>query len=213
MFHPIGTCPTGHDDTGRKAVEVRQRLTVHLVGDESVRVHRLPDGYALNEIGSFVDDRPVRAIEDDFDSLLLDADLVEQVLESCALPAGAAHGAIAPLNAGNVWLEQAAPVTGTLIDGDDFDGRHLLEVIKGDLGLSSCTISADRQLPRRSVDLRNVGEVVANKERLVRRNRRAEILYARLVVGRAIAELHQRLFTGARIDYRCGACAFGQFNR
>ena len=37
VLHPIGRGPAGHDQARRIAVPVRQRLAVHLIGDERVR--------------------------------------------------------------------------------------------------------------------------------------------------------------------------------
>ncbi len=109
---------------------MRQRRAVHLVGDERRVLHRLPDRNALDEVGRLVDRRAVGAVEHDLDRLLLHADLVEHVLEPRALPARAAHGAVAPFDARNVRLEEAAAVAGALVDGDHFAGRQRLELVE-----------------------------------------------------------------------------------
>src|SRR5262249_44820756 len=51
--------------------------------------------------------------------------------------------------------------------------------------------------PGSDVDLRDLGEMVANEECVVRRDRSAEIFDRRLVVGRPIAKLDQRFLPGS----------------
>src|SRR3977135_401848 len=143
MLNPISAGPARNDYTGGKTVEVRQRLAVHFICDERAVLHRLPDRNALDKIRRLVYDRSIRSVEYDLNCFLLDADLVEHVFEACALPARAAHGTIAPFDARHVRLKHAAPVAGALVDGNHFDGRHLLEIIKGELGLPVRTFAAD----------------------------------------------------------------------
>ncbi len=180
---------------------MRQRLAVHLVGDEGVLIHCLPDGDALDEIRRLVHDRAVGAVEQDFDRFLLEAHLVEQVLELGAFPAGAAHGAVAPLDAGHMRLEQPAPVARALIDGDELVGRHLLEIVERDCGLAVGALAADVDLPGLRIDLGNIGEMIAHEERIVGGDGGAEIFNRRLVVRRPITELDQRLLAGQRVEY------------
>src|SRR5262249_43318833 len=110
MLHPIGSGPARHDETRRKAIEVRQRRSIHFIGHERGVLDRLPGRDALDEVGGLVGNARIGAVEDDLDRLLLKADLVQKVLEPRAFPARAAHRAVAPLHPGDVRLEKAAPV-------------------------------------------------------------------------------------------------------
>src|SRR5262249_21387066 len=89
VLHPIGTGPTGHHETSRMTIEVRQSRTVHLVGDERVFVERLPDWNAFDEVRRLFDNRAVGAVKRHLYGLLLQADRVENVLQASALPASA----------------------------------------------------------------------------------------------------------------------------
>ena len=102
--------------------------------------------------------------------LLLEAGLVEQVLEPHALPARAAHGAIAPFHARHVRLEQAAAVAGALADRDQLDRRQLLQIIQTELDLVARAVPADGQLPGLGIHLGNIREMVANEECVVGRD-------------------------------------------
>src|SRR5262249_61319421 len=79
------------------------------------------------------------------------------------------------------------------------------EIVERELGLTVGALAADHDLPGSNIDLRNNGEMVANEKRVVRRDGGAEIFNRRLVVGRPIAELDQRLLAGQRIEHRVAA--------
>ena len=72
-------------------------------------------------------------------------DFVEHVLEPRALPARAAHGAIAPFDAGDMRVGQAAAVAGALIDRDDLIGRQLFQIVEREFGLAVGAVAADRR--------------------------------------------------------------------
>src|SRR5262245_28985325 len=201
VLHPIGAGPARQDEAGGKAVQMRQRRPVHLVGDERRVLDRLPGRDALDEVGGLVADGSVGAVEYDLDRLLLEADLVQDVLEPRALPARAAHGPVAPFHAGNVRLEQPAPVARAQVDSRQLDRRKGLEIVERELDLAVRALAADRELPGLGVDLRDAGEVIANEEGVVRRDGSAKIFQRRLVVGRPIAELDQWLLARQRIQY------------
>src|SRR5262245_46174237 len=213
VLHPVGAGPSRQDEAGGKPVQVRQRHSDHLVGDERRVLDRFPGRDALDEVGGLVADGHVGAVEDDLDRLLLEAGLVQDVLEARALPARAAHGAVAPFHAGNVRLEQPAPVARAHVHRRQLDRRQGLEIVEGELGLAVRPLAADRELPGLGIDLRNTGEMVADEKRVVRRNRGAEIFQRRLVVGRPIAELDQRLLARQRIEHGAVAQALRQARR
>ena len=114
---------------------------------------------------------------------------VEHVFEPRALPARAAHGAKAPFDAGDMPVGKTAAVAGALIDGDDFDRRHLLQVVQRDLGLPAGAVAADFDLVGLGVHLRDCGQVVTDEELIVGRDRRAEIFQRRLIIRRAVSRM------------------------
>src|SRR5262249_35572720 len=154
--------PTRNNDAGREAVEVRQRLAVHLVGDDRRLLHCLPYRDAFDEVRRLVDDWTVGAIEYNLDRFLLDAYLVQDITQPDAPPSAATHRAISPLHADDVRFKQAAPIAGALIDSGYFKCRHLLQGVESELGLRVGTFAADGQLPGLGIDLRNVREVISH---------------------------------------------------
>ena len=180
---------------------------VHLVGDQRGVLDPLPHRNAFDEIGSLVVRWAIGAAEDDLDRLLLQADLVEHVLEPRALPARAAHRAVAPFDARHVRLKQAAAIARALIDGNHLGGGHRLEIVERDLRCAIGAIAADGKLPGLGVDLGNDRQVIAHEERVVRRDRGAEIFERRFVVGRPVAELDERLLSRLRVEHGAGAHA------
>jgi hypothetical protein len=87
-----------------------------------------------------------------------------------------------------VRLKQAAPVAGALVDGDHLGGRHGLEIVEAERGLTAGAFAADLELPGLGVDelvvgLGNVRQMIAHEEGVVRRDRGAEILDRRLVLA------------------------------
>src|SRR6516164_10911910 len=147
MFHPVSAGPARNHDAGRKAVPVRRRLPVHLICDQRRFIERLPQGNTLDEVGGLVAGATVGAVQDDFDRLSLQADRVEQILEPNALPSRTAHGAIAPFDAYDMRLHQAAAVTGALTDRNHFGRWQLLQIVEAKPGLTVSAIAADGQLP------------------------------------------------------------------
>ena len=113
-------------------------------------------GMLLMKSGVCLNRWAIGAVEGNFDYFFLEAGLVEDVLQLCALPARAAHCAIAPLHALHVRFRQAAPVARALIDGDHFKGRHLLQIVEGNLNGAIGTITADRDFIGRGIHLRNI---------------------------------------------------------
>src|SRR5262249_13060173 len=88
-----------------------------------------------------------------------------------ALPARVAHRAVAELAAGDARLEEPAAVARALVDRDDLGRRHRLELLErqrqrlGDL-------ATDLEPEAVRIDLlRDAGEVVADEERVVGRDR------------------------------------------
>ena len=83
------------------------------------------------------------------------------------------------------------PTTGRVeIEGNDVTRRQPYE-------RPTNTVSANRQLPVRGLDIfRNAGQVIANKERVVGREFRAEMRQRRFVIRRTIGKLDQRFFAG-----------------
>ena len=96
-------------------------------------------------------------------------------------------------------LEQAAPIAGALVDRDHLGGRHLFEIIEAESDLAVRGFATDGQPPFGGVDLGNVGQVVADEKRIVRRQRRAEILERRFIVRRPVRELDKRLLARQRV--------------
>src|SRR5262249_41315650 len=89
---------------------------------------------------------------------------------------------------------------------------------EGERELAVRAVAADRDLPARRVDrlvggVGNVGEVVAHEKCVVGRDRVAEIFDRRLVVGRPIAHLDQRLLAGQRLQGGLAAQAGGKCRR
>ncbi len=168
---------------------------------------RLPSRNALDEVRRLVDRRAIGAVEGNLDRLGLEPDLGEHVLELGALPARAAHGAIAPFDAGDMRLRQAAPVARTLVDRNQLGRRHRLQIGERDLGLTVGAVAADGNLVTFGLHLRNIGEVVAHEELVVGRDWRAEIFERRFVVRRPVGQLNERLLAGQRAhrDVACDA--------
>ena len=139
VLDPIGAVIARHDEAQRKAVEERQILAVHGIGQHHLAVARVVDVERLDEIRSLVGHGPVHAVEGDLLGAGLHAGLVEHGLERHALPARIAHGAVAELAAGDARLEEAAAVARALVDRHDFDRpKRVLSSAKDSLsGLST----------------------------------------------------------------------------
>ena len=63
VLDPVGTGPARHDEPGWKAVEMRQRLTIHFVGNESCVLYRFRDRDAPDEIRRLVEDGFVGSVK------------------------------------------------------------------------------------------------------------------------------------------------------
>src|SRR5258707_6001049 len=103
-----------------------------------------------------------------------------------------------------IGADVVAAVARALADRGDL---HLLEAAlqfaHAELERARGAVAADAKRPRIDVDRRgNIGEMIADEERLVRRDRRGEIRRGRLVVRRAVAELDERLLSGQRLERR-----------
>ena len=149
-------------------MQVRQRCAVHFIGDECRLLDRLPRRDALDEIRGLVGDAGIGAVEDDFDRLFLEANLVEEIFQPRAFPTRTTHGPIAPFDARNVRLEQSAPIARAQIDRDQFGGREAFEIVEGEGGLAISTFAPDGEFPGSHIHLRNKGEVIADEKRVSR---------------------------------------------
>ena len=130
MLHPIGAVIAGHHEPEREAVEHRQIVAVHAIGQHHLAVARMIDVERLDEIRRCVADRPIHAVEGDLPGAGLNARQVQHRLQRHAAPARIAHRAIAELPAGDARIEEAAAVAGALIDGDEFDRLQLPDVLE-----------------------------------------------------------------------------------
>jgi hypothetical protein len=69
-----------------------------------------------------------------------------------------------------VRVGEAAPVARTQVDRGQFIRRKFFQIVEGELGLSISAVAADRDLVGRSIDVGDVGEVIADEELVVRRD-------------------------------------------
>jgi hypothetical protein len=190
--------------TRREPVEMRQRLPVHLMGNDRVFVERLPHRDAFDEIRGPVEHRAVGAVDDDLDRLLAQSRLGEHVLEPNAAPDRIAHRAGPPLHPRHMRLRPSAAVAGALAHSGDLDLLEpCLQLIKGQLQRRRRSLAADLQPPAIGIDLvGDIGEVIADEERVVGCDRGSEVRHRRLVIGRPVAQLDQRLFARKRVEDR-----------
>ena len=114
--------------------------------------------------------RFVKAVERRLFRARLHARQVEHALQGDAGPARVAHQAVPRLAAGDARLEKSATVARTLIDSDQFDLGHRLEV--GERKLQrTVDLALDLQRERIGIDRqRNVGKVVAHEKCVIRRD-------------------------------------------
>src|SRR5262249_35810047 len=110
-------------------------------------------------------------------------------------------------------LNQTAAIAGTLAYGHDLGSGKSPQVLEPDLDGAVRTGAADLELPTRGVDFGNVGEMITHEERVVGRDDRTEIFDRRFVVGRAIAQLDERLLAGQHVKDRLRARPLGQQRR
>ena len=116
---------------------------------------------------------------------------------------GVAHRTRSPLHAGHVRIGEAAPIAGALADGGDLDLLEArLQLVQRQRERSGRSFAADIELPGGRVDPRDLGEVIADEEGVVRRDRVGEIGRRRFVIGRARGEPDQRALPGERLHRR-----------
>jgi hypothetical protein len=92
-----------------------------------------------------------------------------------------------------------------LVDGGDLDRGHLLQIIERDLGLAIGAVAADGDLVSLRLDLRDVGQMIANEEFVVRCDRRAQVFQRRFVIWPAVSKLDQGLFARQRNHFDVAA--------
>src|SRR6185437_16578591 len=101
----------------------------------------------------------------DLERFLFQSGLGQNVLEPGAFPARVAHRADAPLDPGNVWLEQPAAIARALIDSHDLDrGKVALQLLESELKRRGGRIAADRDAPLVGRDLGDDGKVIAHEK-------------------------------------------------
>src|SRR5262249_54660336 len=189
---------------------MRQWPAIHFICDERRLLDRFPNWNAFHEIGRFVEERGIGAVEYDFDSVLLEPNQVEHILEPGTLPARAPHRTLAPLHTGDVGLKESPAPAGTLTNGGNLEGRQLFQLFETDLQVFLGAFPADTQLPCAAVDLRNVGNVVAHEKLVIGSDWSAQIAQRCLVIGWSLRQPDQRFFAGKRFKSRFGADACGQ---
>ena len=182
----------------------RQQLPVHVMGDDRVFVERLPHRDGLDEIRGLVEHRAVGAVDDDLDRLLAQSRLGEHVLEPNAAPDSIAHRAGAPLDTRHMRLRPSAAVAGALAHSNDLDLlKPCLKFIEGQLKRCRRGLAADLQPPATGIDpVGDISEMIADEERVVGCDRGLEVRHRRLVIGRPVAQLDQRLLAGKRVEDR-----------
>src|SRR5579872_3319193 len=125
---PIGSEISRNYQSYWKAIEHRQWLAVHEVGDHTFVDHSIREIERLEkQIGrkSIWPCSGFQSLELDLDRTFLYACAVEQFPQRNPSPHRVSHRAVAPLSAGNTRLQTAAAVSGTLVGRSD---RNRLEV-------------------------------------------------------------------------------------
>ena len=169
-LHPVGRVPAGHDQPQREAVEQRQLLAVHGVGDHHLAVARMVDASDFMKLRRAVDHRLVEAGEAHLHGARLDAGAVEHVLQPHAHPLGVAHGAVGPLRAGHRRLRKAARVARALVDRRQLDPRQAVDDVLEAERQRLVDMAAHRKAEAVDVDLgRDDGPVPAHVELVVGR--------------------------------------------
>ena len=179
---------------------MRQRLSVHLEGNDRVWIIRLGHGDALHEVGRLARRTDIRAIQHDFHGIGREACLGQHVLQAHAFPARVAHGAIAPFNAGNMRLRQPTAVAGALADSHDLD---LLETgFQISEREAQRRRAADVQGPFGRIDLRDIGQVITHEESVIGRHDILEHVDRTFEIRRAITQLDQWALARQRLQDR-----------
>ena len=214
MLDPVGAGPARHHQPRRKAVPVRQRLAVHLEGDQRGFSERHVQRQRLHEVRRLLHHRMVGAVEHHFERAGLHAGLGQHILQAHPAPQRIAHRADAPFDAGHMRLEEAAAVARALAHGGHFRGREVApELIEREAQLALGAVAADRERPVGRLHFGNARQVVAHEEGLVRRDRTAEMLDRRLEVRRAVGLLDQWQLAGQREQVLLGQRAVGQLGK
>jgi len=91
--------------------------------------------------------------------------------------------------------------------------RQSFEILEREFGLAVSAFATDGDLPSPDVDLRNIGEMVSDKKRVVRGDGGAEIFERGLVVRRPVAKLDQGLLSRQRVEHRVAARPLGKRRR
>ena len=171
MLHPIGAVIAGHYKSKRKTVQKRQVVAVHAVGQHHLAVAGMVDVERLDEIRRRVHHRPIHAVEGHLLRALLHAGHVEHGFQRHAAPARIAHRAITQLTAGDARLEKATAVSRALIDGNEFDRPELPDFLERQFQrMADLAFDFQGELVRIDVE-RHPRQVIANKERIVGRDR------------------------------------------
>src|ERR1700686_1924098 len=109
--------------------------------------------------------------------IVLQPGQIEELAQPHSGPQGITHRAVAPLAAGNAWLQAAATVARAFIYGGKGDRLEFLHQLRKAQGQRLVDIPFDLQLPVFQVDsVRNTVEVPADVEGFVRCKSGAEIM-------------------------------------
>ncbi len=171
MLDPISAVIAGHDQTQREAVENRQIIAIHAIGQHHLAIARVIDIERLDEIRRRIADRSVHSVEGDLPGALLHARHIENRFERHAVPARIAHRAVAQLAAGDSGIGKSAAVARALIDGDEFDRPELPDLLQRQFQ-RSIDLALDLQGEFIRIDIeRHISQVIADEKSIVRRDR------------------------------------------
>src|SRR4030095_8179425 len=111
VLYPIGGVPARHHEAGWVAIQHGERLAVHLIGHDDVRVlHDPRDVEALDEVWNRGEGGLVQPVKRNLYGALPHAHHGEDVPHPSTDPLGVAHGAVAPLPTQHSRGEAAAAV-------------------------------------------------------------------------------------------------------
>ncbi len=171
MLHPIGAVITGHDQAQRKAVENRQLVAVHAIGQHHLAIARMVDIERLDEIRRLVADRPIHAVEGDLLGALLHAGHIEHGLQRHAVPARIAHRAVAQLAAGDPRIGKSAAVARALVDGNELHRGKLSQFLQRQRQ-RTVDLAFDRKAKLVGINIeRQIRQMIADEKSVVRRDR------------------------------------------
>ena len=161
-------------------------------------------GMLFTKSGVFSIDATVGAVERDFEGTRLHARLREHVLQAHALPLRVAHGAVAPLHARH--MRDRTDRGGCRSTGTRPRSRPASNSRLSCSSVNSIVFSAaspptvSRHCAASTCG--NVRQVIAHEERIVRRERLAEVARRRLEVRRPPAALDERQLARQRVQGR-----------